>query len=171
VQTVLAFRETIRRAGCFALYKTQREPSPVEDVHPPCVHPLSHLSFLSTAADSGILARSVSTRLPIEACQQLTIAQQSHTPPLQGLAAPRLSQTATKHPCTNHPRSSPVEHPLSPASRQQTCARRLSTSSNAVISKSTWPLAPHQESQSVLIHKTRRSITINAAQIAKDNTR
>jgi hypothetical protein len=113
VQTVLAFRETIRWAGCFALYKTQREPSPVEHVHPSCVHPPSHLSFLSTAADSGILARSVSTRLPIEACQQLTIAQQSHTPPLQGLAAPRLSQTATKHPCRKHPRSSPVEHPLS----------------------------------------------------------
>jgi hypothetical protein len=61
VQTVLAFRETIRRAGCFALYKTQREPSPVKDVHPSCVYPLRHLSFLSTAADSGILARSVST--------------------------------------------------------------------------------------------------------------
>jgi hypothetical protein len=45
----------------------------------------------------------------------------------------------------------------------------LSTSSNAVISKSTWPLAPRQESQSVLIRKTRRSVTINAAQIAKDN--
>ena len=61
VQTVLAFRETIRRAGCFALYKTQREPSPVKDVHPSCVHLLRPLSFSSTAADSGILARSVST--------------------------------------------------------------------------------------------------------------
>ncbi|KEQ77598.1 hypothetical protein M436DRAFT_59577 [Aureobasidium namibiae CBS 147.97] len=147
---VLTFRETIRRAGCFALYKTQREPSPVKDVHPSCVHPLKPLSFSSTAADCGILARS-----------------QSHTP-LQGLAAPRLSQTATKHPCPNHPRF--PRNTSSPASRQQSCARKSSTSSNAVISKSTWPLAPRRESQSVPIPKTRRSITINAARIAKDNT-
>ena len=104
--------------------------------------------------------------MPTKACQQLTIAQQSHTP-LQGLAAPRLSQSATKHPCPNHPRF--PRNTSSPASRQQTCARKSSTSSNAVISKSTWPLAPRRESQSVPIPKTRRSITINAAQIAKDN--
>jgi len=108
VQTVLAFRETIRRAGCFALYKTQREPSPVKDVHPSCVHPLRPLSFSSTAADCGILARSVSTRLPTKACQRLNnCSAESHSSPGLGRSAIVADCNKTSLP---EPPSFPAEH-------------------------------------------------------------
>ncbi|KAI5252407.1 hypothetical protein E4T42_03509 [Aureobasidium subglaciale] len=53
--------------------------------------------------------------------------------------------------------------------QQQTCAQKLSMSSNADISKWIWLLAPPRESQNVPTRKTKGSTTINAVQIAGDD--
>ncbi|THX35542.1 hypothetical protein D6D10_07253, partial [Aureobasidium pullulans] len=118
-----------------------------KNVHPSCVHPLKHLLSSSTAADSGILAR-------VE-------------PPFQSLAGlhdcRRLQQDILAH-------TTIVPGPLHFSSQpKQTCAQKLSMSSNAVTSKWTWLPALHQESQNVPILKTKRSTMTNVVQIAEDD--
>ncbi|KAL2035271.1 hypothetical protein VTO58DRAFT_101188 [Aureobasidium pullulans] len=88
-------------------------------------------------------------------------------PPFQSLAGlhdcRRLQQDILAH-------TTIVPGPLRFSSQQkQTCARKLSMSSNAVTSKWTWLPALHQESQNVPILKTKRSTMTNVVQIAEDD--